>query len=124
MLRVNLSTGETLAFDLEDEASARKWEEAQGRHSFQSKIRAVSIELRAEGREPVVFACPRPSGRFRSVTWSADLVYKGGRVVREVVHCYADKAEITLNVYRSRRPSWCTVVLSLPGRRVLLPPPR
>jgi hypothetical protein len=124
MLRVNLSSGETLSFDLEDEDEARRWEESQARHAFQSEITAISIELRAEDRELVAFACPRPSGRFRSVSWSADLVRKGGRVVREVVHCYADKAQITLNVYRGRRPAWCTVILSLPGRRVLMPPAR
>lgn len=124
MLRVNLSTGETLSFDLEDEDEARAWEESQARHGFQSRVTAITVELREEGREPVAFVCPRPSGRFRSVTWSAELVRKRGVVVREVVHCYADKAQVTLNVYRMRRPAWCTVSLNLPGRRVLLPPAR
>ena len=126
MLRVNLSTSETLAFDLEVEDDARRWEEAQARPDFQARIRGIRIAIRPEGKDMVVFACPRPSGRFRIVTWMVELIRDGkGRVVREVVHCYADKVQITMNVYRRRRPPHqCTVDLKRPGRRVLLPPTR
>lgn len=123
MLRVNLSSGETLAYDLETEDGAQRWEEAQKRADFQASIRGIQIAIRSDDREQVVFLCPRPSGRFRAVTWRAELVWKNGRVVREVVHCYADKVEVILNVYRrSRPPHQCTVDLKRPGRRVLLPP--
>lgn len=102
MIRVNLSTGRTLSFDLADEAAFRGWRAAQSREDFQSQIRGLSVVLRADGRDVAAFVCPVPQGTGRPI-WDAEIVREGDRVIREVVVCYVDRYVATLSVFWAGR---------------------
>ena len=142
MLRVNLSDGTTISFDLEDDAGLERWRHVQADRSFQAEIKAVQVAVEVhyevvvdEGlyedeietdmiRDKVVHTLIRPTG-MRPVSFEAFLVYddRTAQVAREVVRCYVDDVCITLTVYRRRIPPAMAVVdISRPGRRVLMPP--
>lgn len=112
MLRVNLATGKTLTFDLEEEDSLRRWETAQASFSFQESITAISCVLQGESEE-MVFVVQKPKDL---ITWECRLIKKDGRVIAECITCIVDRFAITTLVYR-RSPPTAKVEIEKVGRR-------
>lgn len=112
MLRVNLATGDTRTFDLEEESSLRDWETAQASSSFQASITGISCVI-TQGDQEMVFVVPRPKDL---ITWSCQLLRKDGRVIAESVTCIVDKFAISTVVYR-RCPPTAKIEIERVGRR-------
>ena len=135
MIRVNLSDGTTLSFNLEDEEQSARWRSLQSDRTFQNSISGIQVSsltrhvVVEDGVEKVrgekhIVALPRPKG-MRNVSWEAFLGLVDNDPRREVVKCYADGVCITLTAYRNEhRAVSHRVAVSRFGRRVLFPPGR
>jgi hypothetical protein len=111
MLKVHLTTGETLEVDLDDEDQARVWIGRFSDPRYQSQITGLTVVNRG-----VQYSLPRPVG-FRDSALSAEpiLMGKGG----QRVFCFADDVRVTLNVHNGQRAA--RVQLAKPGKRKFNP---
>ena len=113
MLQVNLSDGQTLQFNMEQEGDAQRWERLSADPAFQRSIRAAAILW--EGRQYVI---PSP-GHFNRVDWEHELVMArdGERINGERLVTQADEVRTILTVWRRQRGD-CKVESVRVGRRV------
>lgn len=106
MLRVNVQTGETLAFDLATEEGREKWE------SFVS-ARHGEITGAALLHNKTLHTVPKPP-RFRRVTYSAEQVISNrgkrkGHVIGERLICHVDSIEVSVTAYSVDTPKMVRV---------------
>jgi hypothetical protein len=99
VLKVNLSDGRTLHYNLNDQADALAWSARSQDHAFQQKITALTILC-----DGVVYSLPRPV--WGDATLTADLVHadavrriKGGQMLA----CRTRSVEVAIMVHSSQR---------------------
>ena len=112
MLKVNLSDGSTLRYDLNDPADVQAWTEKAKNHSFQSKITGLTVALNG-----VSYSLPRPKDFGEEVFLYGEKVepdidnrIKGG----EAVVCHAGDIQVVLMVHSSQRAA--RVDVTRPGK--------
>ena len=106
MLRVHLTDGRTLRFDLKSERQAAKWLNSARDHKFQSEITGITIK-----HGGVSYSLSRPRGCGDVFLFAEYLVKNtaqkfkgGGRVV-----CQADDTRISLMVHEAQRAAHVSV---------------
>lgn len=102
MIKVNLSDGNTLEFNLNKEDDIRQWLEWSSAQDFQSRITGIGVLHNKK-----FYTLPFPSN-FRIVQFDAELVYSSKKGVKrqvgERVICHADKIRLELLVYTYNDP--------------------
>jgi hypothetical protein len=98
VLKVHLTNGETITFDLSNPEHAQRWLRHIRSRSFQDSITSLSLNLNG-----VQYALSRPNG-FGDVSFFADLLephgrFKGG----ERLHCNAGEIGIVLLAHAGQR---------------------
>jgi hypothetical protein len=98
VIRVNFADGTTRAYDLDQDSDRRAWERDR-----RLDIRGAMVVVRdRDERGPfdvMRISLPTPEG-LRVTGWDAELIRDGyGRIIREVIRCYADKYVVSLSVY-------------------------
>lgn len=97
MLKVHVTDGRTLSFDLNDEGQRGEWDRLAASSAFQSTIRGVALL-----HNHTLHVVTLPKG-FRSLRFSAELLKQraGGKeqVLGEVVVCQADMIRTSLTVF-------------------------
>lgn len=98
MLRVHLVDGETLRFDLADEAQAERWLRELSRASLQDEVTALTLD--ANG---VQVSLPRPR-RIAPTFLAAQRLPANGRAKeREQLVCYAGDVSLVVTAHASQR---------------------
>ena len=112
---VNLSTGHTLSFDLEDREAHEGWEHLK-------RTRMGDITGLAILHGGVTHAIPLKNTRFNKLIVEAELVMKrgNGTVVGERIRVHADDVMVSLLVYRSGSPPTVRYEIRREGRPVFL----
>ena len=115
-LLVNLSSGHTLAFDLEHQEAVAEWNIL--RRTRMNDITGLAIQFGG-----VTHTIPLKKTNFHRVTAEADVVRKSdaGKVVGEQIRLYADEIMVRLLVYRNGSPPMVRYEVQRTGRRVHLP---
>ena len=107
MLKVHLSDGRTLSFELGDEGQRQEWDRLSASSAFQESIRGVALL-----HNRTLHTLPLPK-QFRSLRFSAGLlVSKGGevgKVTGERVVCQADAVRVSITAYYTQTPKMVRV---------------
>ena len=110
MLRVHLTDGRTLCFDIEDPRQAAEWLERAQDLGFQDTIRGLTVQ-----HNGVQYSMPRPAGFARvwlfaeAMPPDPELKFKGGeRIIGQ-----ADNVRAILMVHEAQRAA--RISLSKPG---------
>ena len=113
MLQVNLRSGTTHLFDMEQEGDRREWAKLSAGAEFQRSITGIAVIY--EGRQ---YATPRPQ-HFRQLRYEHALVTSrdGARITGEKVTIQTDNVRTTFTVWRGQRGS-CKVEVERVGRQV------
>lgn len=104
MIKVNMSDGKTLSFDLRNKEELDKWKQLCSTSEFQKTIRGVGIVYNTQW-----YAIPVPK-KFKQINYDADIVLNQRekdlekQVVGERLICQVDDVQITLLVYYGNRP--------------------
>lgn len=110
MLRVHLSDGRTLRFNLEDESEAERWRDSVADAKFQSSITGITTQHNGVG-----YSLSRPDGYSDIFMFAEHLPedvpqkFKGG----QRMICQADNARLVVMVHDAQRSA--RVSLSKPG---------
>lgn len=107
MLKVHISDGRTLSFELGDEAQREEWEKLSASSAFQESIRGVALL-----HNRTLNTLPLPK-QFRTRRFSAGLISArekdGERVLGERVVCQADTVRVSITAYYTRTPKMVRV---------------
>lgn len=116
MLRVHLTDGRTLCFDIGDAQQAAEWVKRARDYSFQAAVTGLTVQ-----HNGVQYSLPRPVG-FREVWFFAESLpsdesqkFKGG----ERLVCQADGTRVLVMAHSEQKAA--RVSLSKTGRMVYIP---
>lgn len=105
MLKVNLDSGETLRFDLDDEEGAREWIRHAQDSKFQARITGLTL-----AQNGVSYSLPKPEG-FDGVFLFAEAIPPEGRVKgAERIICHAGNVGIVLTAHVGQRAGRVNVI--------------
>ena len=114
MLRVHLSDGRTLCFDLASEEAAAKWLHALRSTKLREQITALTVNLAG-----VSYTLKRPQ-HFRDVFMMAERVEPAGKVKGGVrLVCQADNVRGSIMLHSAQRG--CRIELAKTGRQQFNP---
>lgn len=102
MIKVNISDGSTLTFNLDDDDDLKQWVEWSAVKEFQNKIRGIGIYLNKK-----FYTLPLPK-KFQKNRFYAQKVFterdnKKIKVAERVI-CHSDEIRVTLLVYCFLKP--------------------
>ena len=102
MLKVHISNGQTLSFDLRDDAQRAEWEQSCATDAFQQSITGVALL-----HNKTLHVLPLPK-QFKKRHFTAGLLKTEGsdgeRVLGEQVTCQADNVRMCITAYYTRTP--------------------
>ena len=90
MLRINLSTGDTLALDIRRAEDVTRWQTAPG------EIRALSVCHHGQ-----LYVVPIPPSASKC-DWYAGATYLNGELSRFAIACVADGVAVVVTVYQQQ----------------------
>ena len=117
MLLVNLSNGDTVSFDFDQEGERDRWNEL--RRVSSDLITGLALKLGG-----VQYAIPLPRERFKRVLCDAGPVEHRngqGKIVGDRLVVFADDIAATVLAYRNDRPKMVRFSIERLGRPVFLP---
>lgn len=117
MLLVNLASGRTFTYDLNDPDQLREWESVK--RSRQGEITGLTLHI--EGKHYVL---PIPRARFERISCDAGLVLHrdgSGKVVGNQIALHADDITATVLAYAGSRPPMVRFSVERLGNPVFLP---
>jgi len=109
MLKVNMSNGKTLSFDLKNPDEYTKWKDFVLDEEQQKNIRGVGIVYNTQW-----YALPIPR-KFKYIRYDADLIINDKakttdkKLVGERVTCLIDDIKLSLLVYYGNRPKMARI---------------
>ena len=123
MLKVNMSDGRTLSFELNNSSEFKEWKKFISNDENQKKIRGVGIVYNTQWH-----ALPIPR-KFKYVRYDADLIINDNaktpekKLVGERVICFIDDIKLSLLVYYGNRPKMSRIDAIKIGRARYLAKP-
>ncbi len=118
MIKINLRSGRTLSYDLNDPVGCEEWEKDFSDSKFQTQITGIGIIFNSHW-----YTLPLPR-KFRQLSFHAELVEstkkdvpRDRKFIGERLRCYADDILISLLVYYGNRPKMCRVDIIKIGKR-------
>jgi len=98
VLKVNLDSGETLRFDLDDEEGAREWISRARDLKFQTRITGLTL-----AQNGVSYSLPKPDG-FDGVFLFAESIIPDGRIKgAERIICHAGNVGVVLTAHNGQK---------------------
>jgi len=99
VLKVQMSDGQTLTFDLQEQDQLEAWKRLEGDPDRQRSIRAIGV---IHGKMWHVLPAPK---KFKRIKYQAWLNRRNGHPASLRVRCQADEVDIRMVLYYPNGPS-------------------
>jgi len=114
MLKVQMSDGKTLTFDLRDDEQFEAWKQLENNPNRQAKIRAVGVI-----HDHIWHVLPAPK-KFKQIRYQARVSQRNGKPASLRVSCQADDVSIKMVSYypNGNSPRMVRTDIKRTGRQV------